>query len=651
MLATAAVTTYLGAGTLPAGNGGESQGETPIVPAGPHVTREATLVEIAKEALRFTDLTLYDRHLFPGNDPAKARQLPDWEALRARGEYTLEVAIRQKRSGIAAATPAPRAVLNPRRTTETLRILVVASTESELRIDEPASAVEWPYNADSSRAFFRLTVPDRLSEPVSKAKVEVRLYHENLDLLDVVNLDFCMTAGGQENAPPSHIDWPRLSKAEPRLDPDTAVRELTIHVTRAVEGYKLKFLFRRQDRAISLPFERHVTPGDLEALLAKVRDFWTELVITNYESRLRVTLTTWKRYLGRLYNLGTDAWQLLFGSRAGSKIGASETIGDLLAGMDLAAGTHVQVTYDRSLTDFVFPWSILYPPMDDPGRAVDPLLFWGARYQVEQVWEGASHDGLEIEPVGVAVVIDPGFGEEQPEIDMFESFRAAARGRLDIDAPINKRQELFAALAGLPSHHFYYFFCHGYTPAGPPLMRRDAVKLLRETVEALPPSERKPWDTLLALTAKMADEAWMFVGDAQITESELRRARNFFRQRRPILFLNMCNSAALAPSMTRGLLHLFLERDAAAVIGTESPMTSVFAHAFASELLKHLFGGSDLGTALWCARRHFLTDEFRNPLGFAYTLYGRSTAKLGTSVKIPKYQYIALGFAALREMW
>jgi hypothetical protein len=584
-----------------------------------------------EEAGRFTDLTLYEGHLFPGDDPAIARRLPDSEALRACGEYTLEVAIRRERSGIAVATPATRAVLNPRRTTEPLSILVVARPlHGPVVIDECVATIDWPYDADSGPAFFRIRVPDTLPESVSIVTIEVRLYHANLDLLDVVNLSLCINAATETKAAPSSLYWPRSSKAEPRLDPDTALRNLTIRVSPAVEGYKLEFIFLREDRTISLPLERHVTAGDLEALLTKVRDFWTELVITNYESRLSVTLTTWTRYLKRLNELGAEAWELLFGSRTGSQKGASETIGDLLAGMDLAAGTHVQITYDRRITDFVFPWSILYPPMD-PGTAVDPFFFWGAKYQVEQVWEGSDHDQLEVEPVDVAVVIDPGFGEVQPELDMFESFRESADGRIKIDAPINNRQDLFKALTGLPSRHFYYFFCHGYAPAGPPILRRDGVKLLRETVEALPPSERKPWDTLLDLTAFMADEAWMFIGNAQITESELRRSRNFFRQRRPILFLNMCHSAALAPSMTRGLLRLFLDRDATAVIGTEGPMTSVFAHAFAREFLKHLFGGSDLGTALWRARRHFLADEFRNPLGFAYTLYGRATAKLGTS--------------------
>jgi hypothetical protein len=37
----------------------------------------------------------------------------------------------------------------------------------------------------------------------------------------------------------------------------------------------------------------------------------------------------------------------------------------------------------------------------------------------------------------------------------------------------------------------------------------------------------------------------------------------------------------------------------------------------------------DLGTVRRRARRHFLADDIRNPLGFVYTLYGRATVRLG----------------------
>jgi hypothetical protein len=81
--------------------------------------------------------------------------------------------------------------------------------------------------------------------------------------------------------------------------------------------------------------------------------------------------------------------------------------------------------------------------------------------------------------------------------------------------------------------------------------------------------------------------------------------------------------------MSNGLVRVFLDHNASAVVGTESPMTAVFADAFANLVFESLFGGDDIGTALWKARRHFLRDEVRNPLGLAYTLYGRANARLG----------------------
>jgi len=123
----------------------------------------------------------------------------------------------------------------------------------------------------------------------------------------------------------------------------------------------------------------------------------------------------------------------------------------------------------------------------------------------------------------------------------------------------------------------------------------------------------------------MRREAWLYLGD-EITEWQLNR-QAFFNMRRPIVFLNVCQSAELLPSLSTGLVNTFLQHDAAAVVSTACPMPAVFASAFAEQVFNALFGGNDIGTALWKARRCFL--ESGNPLGLAYTLYGRATARLG----------------------
>jgi hypothetical protein len=132
----------------------------------------------------------------------------------------------------------------------------------------------------------------------------------------------------------------------------------------------------------------------------------------------------------------------------------------------------------------------------------------------------------------------------------------------------------------------------------------------------------------MALTAKMNDESWIHVGGGEIKESRLRQ-KNFFSKRRPLIFLNMCQSAELVPSLSSGFVRVFLDKNACAIVGTECPMTAVFAHEFAKQTFDHLLNGAGIGTALWEARRYFLSPQFRNPLGLAYTLYGRAAARLG----------------------
>jgi hypothetical protein len=580
------------------------------------------------ETQRFTDLTLYNTHLYPGDDTEPALRLPEAAPLRPGARYTLEVAIRGDRTGIGAHIPAFRAVVDPRRNRETMGIFAVAEVlTGPIDIDESIAALSWPFQEDSTAAFFRFTVQDKLPAALVEATIEIRLYHANLDLLDVVHLQMSAATRSVADCPPHAVQWPGPASGTPRLDPDDAIRGLTIRVRPGEQGYRLEFIFQRNETEITIPIKRHISTGDLENLLAWVRDFWTKLAITTYANKLTVLTSTWTAHLAELRDLGTEAWYRLFGSRTAGQMGGTETLGLWLSQMELTEGLHIQITYDSKLTDFVFPWTILYPP-SGLEKPVDPLRFWGARYRIEQVWGGAQREQLQNEPVGVTVAVDPSFGETASELTMFDGFGAAAAGRINIGDPIVSGPALIRALSQAPSHHLYYFFCHGYAPAGPALARRDGIQRLRERLEQLAEAERKPWDTLLALTARMGDQPWILLGDGQITETALIPER-FFSGRRPILFLNMCHSAALSPTMTSGLIRLFLDKDASAVLGTESPMTSIFAHAFAAQVLSHMFGGCDVGTSLWRARRHFLADTVRNPLGLAYTLYGRATARLG----------------------
>src|SRR5262249_19934792 len=76
------------------------------------------------EARRYTDLTLVDGDLFLGDDLTSALRVRDDQPLVAGGRYTLEVAIRLKRTGIEADRDPGGPVQNPREDREDLTVWV-----------------------------------------------------------------------------------------------------------------------------------------------------------------------------------------------------------------------------------------------------------------------------------------------------------------------------------------------------------------------------------------------------------------------------------------------------------------------------------------------------------------------------------------------
>ena len=603
-------------------------------PQSVEVEKTAPLPQDAEPG-RYTDIAFYEGELYPGDDASGHRQLSDTEPLRAGVEYSLEVAIRMKRKGIESYLE-PRTILNPREDQETLPIYVLLRSRSpSLVVHEPFMKIDWPYNSDSAPAFFRVSVAaEEIPDRNTRAALDVRLYHR-LDLLDIVQVTIPVTTarpGTSVPGSPAHLEWPDDEGELPRIDAHAPVRQMTIHVSRADGGYQFEFVFARKDGNgndrpdIVIPITREIGDDDLKRLLKSIRNFWTELAITNYAKALSVRTSTFAGYVDRLAALGQQAWLLLFGEGYGSQIGAGEALASYLAELNLSEGTHIQITYPGDLKSFVFPWNVLYPPPSN-GDAIDPLNFWGARFQIEQVFKGSKQDRLREEPVNVTFALDSAFGNAALETTMFEDYVAASNGKLSVTDPIGDEAALEAGLRVSPAAHLVYFFCHGFAPSSPEL-RADLVKVMREEIDKLPDAEKAALDTLLTMFSKPGEEPWIHIGNSQIKESRLAGLK-FFEQRQPIVFLNMCQSADLLPSMTSGLVRVFLKKSASAVIGTESPMTAVFAHAFAKRVLDDLFNGSDLGTALWNARRYFLSSDVRNLLGLAYTLYGRATVTLG----------------------
>jgi hypothetical protein len=595
--------------------------------------------DVAAESPRYTDVTIYEDHLFPSDDLDEATKVPDDVPLVANELYTLEVAIRLERTGIQSELPPDHEVENPREGEETLTIHVVAAPLRGFKITDRLATISWPFDADSESALFQLEFEPL---PGSSGSIEIRILDQSLNLLDIVILEVAIVdKEGDAIDPavkPRRLTWADKEHEGVSLAGTSKPRLASIHVRPVPFGFEFNFLlYSARNKAVNISVFRNISSDDLNVLLSRVRDFWSRLVITNYANKLVVSSTTYDSYLRELRDLGIQAWSLLFDTRTADQEGASERIGQILSSIEgekaLDDNNRIQISYAADYGDFIFPWSILHPPVpkDSP---VDPLRFWGARYQIEQVTKGPKKDRIDDRPINVLFALDSSFGDAPSQKKMFEDYQAAAGGELVVSTPISDRKSLEDYLIRIPSAHLLYFYCHGYAATRPGLLMADGVKSLKALIENIREKSTEgdsptatALEKLMELTSKMAGESWIYLGDSEVKEAELRLLR-FFARRRPIVFLNMCQSADLVPSMSSGLVHLFLDHNASAVVGTESPMTGVFADAFARRVLDRLFAGDNIGTSLWKARRHFLT-EGRNPLGLAYTLYGRADATLG----------------------
>jgi hypothetical protein len=569
----------------------------------------------AGEAPRFTDLILYRGWLFSGDVSPAEQRLHDNEALRAGQKYTLEVAIRRDPIGIAAAGVKRPVQAPPDRTDPGVLVVMSCRQANAPHFKDQLLAITWPRDADSTAALFRFETGDAPSpEPFC---LEIRLYaRTGLQLLDLLELRFAEGRWAKHQPEIGRI-------AVPSAGPDEDA--VSFHVAAKPGGYDFEVIFIRDGEAhLDAPLGRLVSDADLETLLRRVRSFWTRLVIGKLSARPRLSEKGYAQELGRIVDLGGAAWRTLFGDRRGAQAGAPEALGETLRRNPLSFGTPVRVTLASDADAFVFPWAILCPPLRRD-EVPDSEVIWGLRYRIEltrkycEPYRRPAAAGK----VRIATVLDPRFANVDHAATLDRVAMMGAGAEL-ISGP-GTAQAVLDELEAHPPAEIYYYFCHGFAPGRTAVLTSDLLLELRQAVEHLNAADLQPWQALLDGLSRGSEVAAMFTGAARITEDDLRRA-DFFTTGRPIVFLNMCHSADLLPSLRSGLTRVFIDRNAAAVLGTECPVTSVFADMFAERVLGGLLHGATIGAALLEARRHFHTQQ--NPLGLLYTLYGHEDARV-----------------------
>jgi hypothetical protein len=564
---------------------------------------------LAPEENRKIDVVLRNGHVFTQAEAdADANTLHENSRLAPYSPYTLDISIRLNRVGISVDADAPD-VLNPRKGKEplTLWARVDSPTPHLFDFQRSLQSFVWPFDNDSERALIRFDT--RGADMGQDGVIEIRIYSDAMDLLELVELRG-IRVGANSNL---HLNWPPGRPA--KLDSATVgeKRMLNLHITGAQNGYAMDVIWRGPgSEPVGFRLDRPILAGDLEKLNTDVRNYWAKLALGVLENRNGLSERSYAATLKALTPFGERAWRTLFGSRTGAQADSAAALGALIAASDTEENQLIQISHGSGSEGFVFPWALLRPPRAR-GDKPEWGAFWGLRHRIEPVYSGVQPNGLEAAPVQVITAEDPNFAQSESH---FKTLRAMTdHTSVSITDPVPDADSLLDALNAEDVAHLFYFFCHGYAP-DPHVMPREVLKAWKKG-EAGAHFEG---------IAERPEVAAISFGGGRVTDDDLAQLFGF-EGRRPIFFLNMCQSAETAVGRSDGLMRVLMEKNAAAVIGTECEMTAVFASAFSEDMLAHLFAGTDVGTALRDARLRF--HQARNPLGLAYSLSGRADTRLG----------------------
>jgi len=244
----------------------------------------------------------------------------------------------------------------------------------------------------------------------------------------------------------------------------------------------------------------------------------------------------------------------------------------------------------------LFPWAFLYDGEGlnkDNFSTLDVRGFWGFRHQIQEEIEGASaRVRFTGDPVIVAAV--------SPELDEEREHLQGPLGQLGQAAPervrwIDSAEKLRGALVNFPGDCLYFY---GHALQDDP-----------------------PTPTTSALR----------IDGLSVTVEEILEARGpMFQRPLVFVFLNGCETAPLNVWNKNSLAGLLCLQGQCRVccVTSFAEVPAAFGRRFGQRFWARFLQGATMGAALLGARCDLL-DEYDNPLGLLYTLFGRAEVRLG----------------------
>jgi hypothetical protein len=616
----------------------------------PPVYRTADEEQVARDAVRaataaipsprrYTSLALYQ------GGRRKENAVSPAVPLREGTAYQLEVAVRYT-PGPISTVEAQHPVAEPGQK-QPVRILAVLEGRGFAIAQEVQALILPPEGESTQNAWFEVTPIQKSRSAGDVAEIRVRLYFE-FNLLDVLTLRAEVAGKFDEGATSAFGTAQPLVMRQDRQTLEyvdlehVRPRSMHIDITRDGPLYAFHFVFRNEtNREMTMNASVRLQATDLEDQLIAIRRYWYDIAMGSvFAAKVDGTGEDLLPVLRKLAQAGRRLWTALFERESKSAI---YEIGQWLLRRPLANDSVIQVSVSVEATDFVFPWSVLYDrdvPKEEYAMP-DAEGFWGVRYCVEQrLPKPFQDDDTPVKPdpqIRIAFMLWEQFRNAARQKALMRGLVAECTGKLQISDPaITDAAACYRLLADCESD-LLYFYSHGYTRLRESNAAGSAnLQAFLQAFEALPKDAPAraylgPLHDAVTKHDYTEDRSWIGLSFGMLYLDELYGEVKELRSR-PMVILNMCESAQVTPSLRDSFVDFFLDRGARSVIGTECPMTVEFADVFSESLFRALLMGRSIGNALLDARRDFLRRN--NPLALAYTLFGSASAAFAPPVLV-----------------
>jgi len=325
-----------------------------------------------------------------------------------------------------------------------------------------------------------------------------------------------------------------------------------------------------------------------------------------------------------LYEIGVDLYDDLFLRNGGQ-------INDIVSSLEEIQSDPQHPLHILFYTNQVYvPWQILHAPGGNIHNR-DTNGFWGLKYVITSVPEdgnracGAMATDIPMPTTQNTIYVAfRATAPRQPgDVDVVSSYGVIFGDALKneflmgaLQQPLTARDFLSVLDGQKQEISSIIFYTHGHSGS-------SIVQINNQSIVAIDPKGPR---------LDFSEVDTLSLSNLQAETAVIDRTKPFLLSH-PFVLLDGCETGAsgLVPGSDNSFPGLFLDRGAAIVLATESPVWDQFGLGFANKIISELSAGKTVGDAVYETRRYYL-ETVRNPLGLVFTEYGSAYAKFERNI-------------------